>query len=1110
MGLLARNTFARGWVPDSDRVNGPADGLLRMDNLVLDELGVVALRAGSAKVNGSPLADLDVHSLATFVLNGTRYRMAGAGQAVYANGSSIASGLGSASGDTAFGSHLGQILFARGSATKKYDGTLRNWGIAMSGGAPTMAAIASDGKTFASFDSGESPAFTYEEDDGTGPGFAAGQDGTSGGALVLNPDTSTQRGSITKQFGSAQDFTSYDSGGVGTDNDLLQFWVYVTEPNALLSIALMIDVNPSSHNPFQDDYYTHNFAPGDLNAIAPNDATSLPPSLANQGPAAETAITNAGDRGGTGAQSRVPVTGVSPAKPVANSGWSKLSVRRGDMTRTGSTSGKDWTTVSAVRLVVQMTKGGDPIEFDLLRIVANPLSGAYKFLYVYAFNSGTYVGLSAPSQLSALQQFQAQGATVTVPSDGGRDGQVNECWVYMMGGVMDAFYRVAVKTGVSGTGSFNVTVSTSDLDAMVANIKVQTDNGVPPSGILSIAGPYYDRTFALTLTSLYPSRRLNPDSFAAGQVILVAGADETCLWVKKAYGGLYVGTTKDIYRLDGDGAELPDGTINFTKTPLNIDHPPLNDGVAQDGNLLIYFAADGWRALNGASSVLLTADTSLLYRGKVRHGLGPINTVTGRFRAAISRGQMVVLAPMGAETTSTVRVMRHVPTRAGWYYASYVQPFRVVYSEPDGTLIAGDTAGTVWQLDTGVDDGGTAILFTLWTKVDDNGTPYQRKDPWDVRARLDTGGTVIDVAILQDGSEVEGMTYTPAASGEGLAPTDLSLLVPCFQLQLRAAGFVRSFHFYDFAIAYRDHPILSYFVEQKPVPPSSTRRRFSGITALIDTLGGAATVTPMLDNVAQTPFSVSTPTAEGRSLSLPAVVGRDLWARVESVGGFELYDVTPRIIETLPPVVQGVLPKTNAGYSGVKTLSGVRLRACTLAVTRLVTVYLDNVAIQTFPIKSGANDPDDFTLPFPAAQTARDFTIGFDGDVELYEWAPIVTTSQPLGVLAWDSGPIDLGDRDLVWIRRIDMKVNASAALTVTIWLDGVVVTAVSVPVTGGADTVYNLPVPRGTKGRQPRLVVTSTGPFFPYWLRVVERVTGLGTEKMHPTVPATLGGAQV
>ena len=52
-------------------------------------------------------------------------------------------------------------------------------------------------------------------------------------------------------------------------------------------------------------------------------------------------------------------------------------------------------------------------------------------------------------------------------------------------------------------------------------------------------------------------------SFATGQAIRVTGADERPLWVRKALGGLYIGTTKDVYWLDGTGAERRRGDVGI-------------------------------------------------------------------------------------------------------------------------------------------------------------------------------------------------------------------------------------------------------------------------------------------------------------------------------------------------------------------------------------------------------------------------------------------------------------------------------------------------------------------------------------------------------------------
>lgn len=1009
MTLLTRSSFARGWMPDADAGNGPIDGLLRQDNLTLDERGVVALRGGSATVHGSPLADLDVHSLFTALLSGVRYRMAGAGSHVYANQNNIATMAGT--GDVAFGSHLGQILFARGSTTKKYDGTVRNWGIAAPAGTPTAAGVASDGKVFATCDLAEVPAFTVEEDNGLGPTFGTGVDTSGTGSILLTANATTHRGSLTKDFGAPTDFTTYDAGRAGTDDDLVSFYIYIREPTALLSLRIMVDINDGT---FNQDYYFHDFASADRGVVAPSSTSPLPLSTAAQG------VTRRRVQGNLPAVGTAVPIGTANLRndfPVGNSGWSHLLLRRGDLSRSGATTGKDWSTVRALRFVVTMSEL-QTIAFDDVRLLANPMVGRYKWCAVLANNNGSYVGLSGPGTTSAEVQLQAQGATVTIPADGARDTQANECWLYRMGGVLDGFYRVAVKTGVSGVGAFSIDDALADVDALVLNLKLQTDNGPPPANIIGIAGPYYDRTAALTSDGyLYPSRRLNPDSFASGQVIRVTGVDEQAYWLRKALGGLYIGTSKDIYRLEGTGAELPDGTIDFTLAPTNIDHPPISEAVAQDGNVLLYLANDGWRSVAGAGSVSVVGATSLLYRGQTRHGVGPVNLTGGRFRGAIAHGQLIAVTPEDASTTSSAVLYRHAPLVGAWYRHVYTRAWRCVYREPDGTLLASDTAGFTWQLDTGTTDAGATIPITLWTVNDNDGVPFARKDPLDVRVHVDTGGTSLSAAWHVDSAASPVVTQAVATSGVGIVAASFAA-VPAFrQLQLRLTGACSVLRFVAFGLDY--------------------------------------------------------------------------------VG--------------LPSPIRGQLPPSNAGDPRVKTLSGLQIRLCTIGATRTITPFFDGVAQPSLAVTTPFDEPRDVTYTCATASSAVEIALAFDGDVELYGWTPLTTTRRPLGVLRYDTGPIDLGDKELVWVRHFFVKARATSVLTIDAYLDGrLLQTAHSGAVLPDIDTIVLVDFGRGVKGRQPRLVLRSATPFYPYWVKVTRRVTGLGGDVPTTTVPLPLEGREI
>jgi hypothetical protein len=998
---LTRTAFPLGWVPDADPVNGPPEGLLNMTNGILDEQGVVSARLGSSKINSSPFADTDIHSLFTAVLSGTRYRMAGAGSAVYANGTSIASGI-AGSGDIAFGSHLGQILFARSTTKKKYDGsTVRNWGISMTGGAPTITAVTADFKVFASCDSGET-TWTTDEGTATGaglPGNAAGYDGTASAACEVSPSaTSGGRIRMTKAFGADTNFTSYGGGQTGSEQDQLTFWVYLTEPATLVSVRLLIDVTSGSGQPYEDYYYFK---------WSPNVTVETPPpdDPNNQAPP---------DTSGENSAF------VSEIQPVA--GWQKLSVRRWQMGRvqTAGGQGRDWATVRRVRVLIETTGSGtgSAVRIDDIRITSASVAGKYNWIYIYVRNDGTYTAKSASSAASSETAVLSHGVDVVAPADASRDSQINEIWVFRKGGDLDVYYRTKVQTGVSGTGAVTIRDALSDTDALIVDIKLETDNVVPPDNIIDIEGPYYDRTFALTATFLYPSRRLNPDSFATGQSIRVSGADETAYWVRKALGGLYIGTSKDIYVLDGDGAEYEDGSINFSFKALNIDNPPINEAVAQEGNNLVYLAADGWRAVQGGGSQSLTGVTSLLYRGYSRGGASAINLTTGRFRAAITKGQLTATTPEGTSTTTTSSLFRYHFTKDRWYRHQYgAQGWRCVQREPDGTLIASDNAGYVWVLDTGTLDGTSAVAVTIWTKHDDDGNPFVRKDPIDLRVHADTGNVAATVALYRNSSSsADATAVTVTQNGIGITAASLENVRAFRQMQLRitinsTAGF-----------------------------------RFAGF-----------------------------------SLNYAA----------------------------LPQAFVGLLPQTNFGSPQQKTLSGLQLRLCTLGAAVTITPYVDGTAQTSFSVTTDTDEPDDYTHAFASAVEGVDLALVTTGDVELYDWQPIITAKRPLGIKAWDSGPMDLGVQDLVWVREVLIKVRAAADLTVTPYFDDEAFEAVTISVGSSANTttILSVPVGRSYKGRTPRMVITSTSAFYPYWVEFIRRQTQSHTQKGRLRVPVNLGG---
>ena len=996
MGVLQRTDFSGGWQPDADAIGGPVNCLLRADNTTLDELGVVALRKGATPINAVPHADLDVHSLYTAVLDGLRVRFAGVGSYIYRDGIKQTAVL-AGSGDVQFGATQGHCFWARSSSKGSFDGTtVRQWGIPMSAIGPS-AQPADDGErvSLAECYQGETPLFAASE--GT-IAHNTGQNGTANGALQLTADATTGRAGAIRTYATDLDTTKWDGGQEENVQDYLELWVYMVDPAAVSRLTVSLDCNRASTTPFTDYFYIDFRWTGGVPADDANSASStdyLDRTYEVEGRSREILREGRREDGGRRGNAVFP-------NPAMSAGvWALLRAKRNQFTRAGMTAGQGWDTICRVRVQATMTVGGGAgsvMRVDSLAFVHGQLLGGYSYRYILARDATAYVSLSPVSDPSAEVVFTGQSARVFIPPDSGRDPDATEVWLYRMGQDLNAFYRVATKLLSAGNdvpfamtakwemasigqdltleaGAMNTTCADeddyaadfilytrsnhnsadelawladcgasldlatvtggvviedtmSDLAALELDIPMETDNQTPPSDIVGIAGPYYDRLFCLTATTLWPSRVLNPESYGLGQAITVGNSEETAYWVVQALGGLYVGTSRDIYRIDGTFAELPDGTLEAQKTPLNIDHPPVGPAVAKDGPVMVYLAHDGWRAMTGQSSTLLVGPTSLLYRGYTRHGVSPVNHETGRVRVTVSQGQLVAITPEGTAAASSAVLYRYALGLQRWYRHTYPTLWRSIAHEPDGTLIAGDTTGQVWTLDTGTLDDDHLIPVTVWTRHEDDGKSFSPKTAADLQFSLDTGGESLAVALHRDTASIAGLSGTVSSSGRGSDNLDVSALDQWRQLQLRLTGAFSTFY-----------------------------------------------------------------------------------------------------------------------------LNGFALTALTV----------------------------------------------------------------PTGVTTWDSGPLDLGRRDLIWIRHVVIKARAAAPLTVQCYFDGIAWPAVEATRQGpswNTPTIHDATLGRGHqgayKGYVPRIVVTSTAPFFPYFVELIQRSTSAETDKKPLRFSAQMGGETV
>ena len=831
-----------GWNPSVDAFHAPLNVLLRADNLVWEHGGVPRLRLGSRTINAAPY-DGSIKSLYTTILSGHRVRVKGAGDKVYIDDTSIGTFAGS--GDFALGSFKGQVLMARGTTKKKSTyTTVRNWGVAEADakGAPTVSASA--GGVINIADCVTAEGWTCDTSEGS-VAYVTSHAAVASGALELTPDASTDRGVVTRTFATPQDFTDYSGSEGGADTDLLEFYARIEGAENLSEFQVQFDCNADSSAVFQDDYYIARFTPGSAQRV------KLTAGEATQGLGNETEFERRRIFRSIDEDSDI-VSRVSSAKS-----WVRYSLQRGKCERIGSTPGKNWSTIKAIRIVAQFTATGSKLAVDDITMTGGEdhcLTGKYKALYCYVYSSGEYEGKSGLSAISEEVEVRGGGVSVTVPASA--DSQVNQTWIFLLGGALDQAYRAKVISGNGGT----VVVGNSEVSIATANIPPE-NNSAPPDGAIYIVGPHMARVWVLTATKLWPSRRNNPDSFDATQAIDIGDATETPYWLALTPDqSLYVGTSKNIYRIGGKGLEYPDGTTDFSKEPINVE-PPIDAAVAQDGYVLHYIASDGWRTFAGSQTQRIVGSLDLLYRGLQRYGVPPVNlgSAHARFRCAFYAGHLYCLSGESVTGNSEYSAALHVLHAGSALRYRHTYPFSIsaLYREPDGKILAGCTDGYVRELGVEETDDGAKIPVEVWSPVYDGGEPLRFKDPFDFEIQADTGTSEFTVAYHLEGKDAADANNTYATAGLNVCRRRMDTVTPYRGIQIRMTGLATAFVLTEFAFNFRIRPLPRLYVDTGYVDTGRNYTSWCRAVRIKARAKTTLTVTCYFDDVAFGPYTVS-------------------------------------------------------------------------------------------------------------------------------------------------------------------------------------------------------------------------------------------------------------
>ena len=478
--------------------------------------------------------------------------------------------------------------------------------------------------------------------------------------------------------------------------------------------------------------------------------------------------------------------------------------------------------------------------------------------------------------------------------------------------------------------TFNI--QTSEAELLLRNDLLDTGRVTVPDNIIGIVGKHYDRTLCLTTDYLYFSDPGRPGVYPQLQRIKIAdGVNEEALWIHKAAGAIYVGTTKDIYRIDGDLTPYPNGTLNVTLRGLNLGSPPVDSSLAFEGNALVYRASDGPRMLVGEISTPLSGDLSLLLRGMERHGIPAIPT-TGRHRMAMADGYLYwaippvyatdrrvsagewlsgeidgILTPTKKRRVATVGrgscftsvILRYNFATQKWSYRPYSRVFHALARTAAGAVVGGTSSGDVITLDTGTQDDSQAIPFEMWSTFQDNNKPNSRKIPFDLSIRMDTGGASVNVSVHLDGSETAATTFQASTSGQEVFVKSIADLDPFRRIQIRIEGASSTFKLYDWNVSYRDMPKHHYHVDTGNVPTGAEYVRWVRELRFLARTDYNLEVDVYFDDVLATTEPVVAVAGEDHTYRVPlvrGVKGKQLRVVIRTTAdaaagenGFELY-----------------------------------------------------------------------------------------------------------------------------------------------------------------------------------------------------------------------------
>lgn len=600
-----------------------------------------------------------------------------------------------------------------------------------------------------------------------------------------------------------------------------------------------------------------------------------------------------------------------------------------------------------------------------------PLNGSYTYKTQNIDANGIYVAQSPASIASAVVKVINGSIAVTTKTGEGTQVRVFRRSIFVDGETpaLSRYYLVGTTspgaTFIDTTTDSVALLTDIQLNEFTKSLQPLSDGNGILEPIYGVEGLFYERMFYMTLSFIYISNRLDPDSIDSRYTIRAFGdPTEKNLWLKRLTNNvLILGTSKNLYEITGTFGDLPDGTLDVQLNPIGENHPPLTLDCCSTAGSIFYMASDGVRVTSGSNSQLISPQLRALFQGQNCHGIAPVViSQYARYAMAIGKTRLYVTLPLQDGT----RWLLIYDLISKTWRLQYTDPVSLNVTQSDRVLVGYNIAGSTFQMGQLFDiDSGTGInnadgslihgqsMYFL-TVYDHNQQPRNRKDTFTLKIVCNTGGADVSVYVGVDGASLK---FLKDINCNGMTTNYISMkditLGFRYAIKLVDKNNLTVFKLYEITIEYEARPEQLNYLRIPPTNLGSiNRKRLTNYAVVIDTLGNDVTLTPYIDNSNDNiQPNESTITTDAKQTYIHQFtqeqIGTDLNAILEcTTGVFEFYGVNSEemVSEKMPtPVKYLVIPANNYGSPNRKRHTSYKFQINTNGHDVVFTPRLDNV-----------------------------------------------------------------------------------------------------------------------------------------------------------------------